>query len=67
MPSFRDKIPETQLWHLVSYVRGLGGLVPSVLLPARDDHMQSTPPMSLQGAVVPTHGGTVPPAGEHPP
>jgi cytochrome c oxidase cbb3-type subunit 3 len=66
MPAFRDKIPETQLRHLVAYVRGLGGLIPSVLLPARDDHMQSTPPMSLQEKTEPAGGGT-PPASERPP
>jgi cytochrome c oxidase cbb3-type subunit 3 len=48
MPAFREKIPETQLWQLVSYVRALGGLVPSVRLPARSDHLQSAPPMSMQ-------------------
>ena len=48
MPAFRQKIPETQLWQLVSYVRALGALVPSVRLPARTDHFQSIPPLSLQ-------------------
>ena len=54
MPAFREKIPETQLWQLVSYVRALGGLVPSVRLPARTDHLQATPPMSLQERQAPT-------------
>jgi cytochrome c oxidase cbb3-type subunit 3 len=53
MPSFREKIPETQLWQLVSYVRALGGLVPSVRLPARSDHLQATPAMSLQDRQLP--------------
>jgi cytochrome c oxidase cbb3-type subunit 3 len=48
MPAFRQKIPETQLWQLVSYVRALAALVPSVRLPARTDHFQSIPPLSLQ-------------------
>ncbi|HEV7610699.1 MAG TPA: c-type cytochrome [Steroidobacteraceae bacterium] len=56
MPAFREKIPETQLWQLVSYVRALGGLVPSVRLPARTDHLQATPPLSLQERQVPTSG-----------
>jgi cytochrome c oxidase cbb3-type subunit 3 len=54
MPAFREKIPETQLWQLVTYVRALGGLVPSVRLPARTDHLQATPPMSLQERQLPT-------------
>lgn len=56
MPAFRGKIPETQLWELVGYVRALGGLVPSVRLPARTDHLQSTPPMSLQDRQAPRSG-----------
>jgi cytochrome c oxidase cbb3-type subunit 3 len=56
MPAFREKIPETQLWPLVSYVRALGGLVPSVRLPARTDHLQATPPLSLQERQAPTSG-----------
>ena len=56
MPAFRDKIPETQLWQLVSYVRALGGLVPSVRLPARTDHLQATPPLSMQERQAPTPG-----------
>jgi cytochrome c oxidase cbb3-type subunit 3 len=56
MPAFREKIPETQLWQLVSYVRALGGLVPSVRLPARTDHLQATPPLSLQERQKPMPG-----------
>jgi cytochrome c oxidase cbb3-type subunit 3 len=61
MPAFREKIPETQLRQLVSYVRALGGLVPSVRLPARTDHLQSTPPLSLQERQVPTPSGQADP------
>ena len=56
MPAFREKIPETQLWQLVSYVRALGGMVPSVRLPARTDHLQASPPLSLQDRQAPTSG-----------
>jgi cytochrome c oxidase cbb3-type subunit 3 len=56
MPAFHDKIPETVLWNLVAYARALGGLVPSVKLPARDDHLQSAPPLSLQDPVQPVSG-----------
>ncbi len=43
MPSFRGKIPEPQLWQLVAYVRSLDGLVPQLVAPSRDDHMQLAP------------------------
>jgi cytochrome c oxidase cbb3-type subunit 3 len=40
MPPFRDRIPEVQVWQLVAYVRALGGLVPTVVMSSRPDHMQ---------------------------
>ena len=43
MPSFRDKIPEPQVWQLAAYVRSLGGLVPKLAAPSREDHMQVAP------------------------
>lgn len=61
MPAFRAKIPETQLWELVSYVRALGGLVPTVRLPARTDHMQTIPPLSLQERRMPLDSGGIEP------
>ncbi|HEY0544464.1 MAG TPA: c-type cytochrome [Pyrinomonadaceae bacterium] len=41
MPSFRQKIPDAQIWQLVGYVRSLSGQVRSDVAPARDDHMRS--------------------------
>jgi len=66
MPSFRNKIPETQIWQLVAYVRSLSGLTPAAARPARSDSMQATPPSSLQPTAPPHPGGTVPPAAEAP-
>ncbi len=43
MPAWRGKIPEPQVWQLVAYVRSLGGLVPKLAAPSRDDHMQVAP------------------------
>jgi cytochrome c oxidase cbb3-type subunit 3 len=40
MPSFRGKIPDPQVWQLVSYVRSMSGQLPKDVAPARDDHMQ---------------------------
>jgi cytochrome c oxidase cbb3-type subunit III len=48
MPSFRNKLTEQQVWQLTAYVRAMGRLEPAVLRPARDDHMQARPPLSLQ-------------------
>jgi cytochrome c oxidase cbb3-type subunit 3 len=39
MPSFRDKIPEYQLWELSAYVRSLSGQVRKDVAPARSDDM----------------------------
>lgn len=48
MPSFRGKLTEQQVWQLTAYVRAMGRLEPAVLRPARDDHLQARPPLSLQ-------------------
>lgn len=39
MPSFGGHIPDTQVWHLVAYVRALAGLEPKTRIPPRTDHM----------------------------
>ena len=41
MPSFGGRIPENQVWQLVSYVRALGGLQPQPAVSPRADEMQS--------------------------
>jgi cytochrome c oxidase cbb3-type subunit III len=43
MPSFAGKIPSTQIWELVSYVRSLSGLTPSAARSSRSDHMMMYP------------------------
>lgn len=53
MPSFRGKIPDEQIWHLVVYVRSLSNLVPAPIRSSRDDHMQKTPPSTLQEPALP--------------
>lgn len=47
MPSFRDRIPEAQIWQLTAYVRSMGGGVRKDAAPTRDDHMQGRPPESM--------------------
>lgn len=44
MPSFRDKIPDAQVWQIVAYVRSMSGLVPFYSRPGRDDSLQSKIP-----------------------
>jgi cytochrome c oxidase cbb3-type subunit 3 len=44
MPSFRNRIPEYQVWELVAYVRSMSGLLPSDVAPARPDDMAVVPP-----------------------
>jgi cytochrome c oxidase cbb3-type subunit III len=43
MPSFRGKLPDSEAWKLVAYVRSLGGLAPIDAAPGRDDHIVSRP------------------------
>jgi cytochrome c oxidase cbb3-type subunit 3 len=46
MPSFRQKVPEFQVWQLAAYVRSMSGQVPKDAAPSRDDHLQGKPPES---------------------
>jgi cytochrome c oxidase cbb3-type subunit III len=46
MPSFRDKIPETQVWEIAAYVRSLSGNVDRLAAPSRSERMQSIPPIN---------------------
>jgi cytochrome c oxidase cbb3-type subunit III len=43
MPSFRQKVPDAQVWELVAYVRSMSGLLPKDVSPTRDDHMSAHP------------------------
>lgn len=40
MPSFRNRIPEQQLWQIVAFVRSLSGKAPKDAVSPRDDHMR---------------------------
>lgn len=40
MPAFAGKLPATQVWQLVAYVRSLSGWIRKDVAPARDDAMQ---------------------------
>lgn len=43
MPSFAGRIPDTQVWKLVAYVRTLGSLSPMTARSSRADHMMMYP------------------------
>lgn len=41
MPSFRGKIPDSQVWQIVAYVRSMSGQVPKDVSLSRSDEMNS--------------------------
>jgi cytochrome c oxidase cbb3-type subunit III len=50
MPSFGQRIPESQVWQLVAYVRSLGKLAPFGAQPGRKDMTGGREPESQQSA-----------------
>jgi cytochrome c oxidase cbb3-type subunit 3 len=44
MPSFRDKIPDYQVWQLTAYVRSLSGQASKTAANGRDDDMSTKKP-----------------------
>jgi len=43
MPSFRNKIPEQQVWQIAAYVRSMSGQASKAASPSRSDEMQNKP------------------------
>jgi cytochrome c oxidase cbb3-type subunit 3 len=64
MPSFRNRIPDQQMWQIVAYVRSMSGLVPSYAAPGRNDDLAAKPPESNTPRQEPRPGGSVPAGGE---
>jgi cytochrome c oxidase cbb3-type subunit 3 len=56
MPAYRGKIAPAQLYQIVAYVRALGGMVRGDAVPARDEHLQAAPALTLQHEAVPLPG-----------
>ena len=54
MPSFRNRIPEYQVWELVSYVRSMSGLLPKDVAPSRSDRLYVRPPEQSMPKQTPT-------------
>lgn len=67
MPSFAGRIPGSQVWQIVAYVRAMGGLVPASVRNARADHMMTLPEaQTLMSPEDTKQGGYVPPASVQP-
>jgi len=46
MPSFRDKVPEQQIWQIAAYVRAMSGNAPKDAVPSRREGLSATPPLT---------------------
>ena len=63
MPSFQGRIPASQAWQIVAYVRNLSGLTPSDARSSRTDHMMVYPGSQiLQKPEQPTQSFVPPPS-----
>jgi cytochrome c oxidase cbb3-type subunit 3 len=56
MPSFRDKIPEQQVWQIAAFVRSLSGNADKLAAPSRLEGMRSITPIN-NNKKKPPHGG----------
>jgi cytochrome c oxidase cbb3-type subunit 3 len=65
MPSFRDKIPDDQIWEIAAYVRSMGRYVPKDAAPSRNDDMNARPAENRLPAGTPQSGG-IPASAERP-
>jgi cytochrome c oxidase cbb3-type subunit 3 len=66
MPSFRDKIPDQQIWELAAYIRSMSGNVPKDVAPGRNDDLYPHPPENQTPTQPPVQGGYAPPASQQP-
>jgi cytochrome c oxidase cbb3-type subunit 3 len=57
MPSFRNKIPDQQIWQLVAYVQSMSGQAPQAAMPSRSDHMRYSTPENARRAQTPVRTG----------
>lgn len=56
MPSFRERIPDAQIWQIAAYVRALSGNVPKSAAPSRGETIHATPPLTRTPAQPPKSG-----------
>lgn len=48
MPSFRNKIPDFQVWQIVAYVQSMSGQTPIDASPGRSDHLRPAAPENIR-------------------
>jgi cytochrome c oxidase cbb3-type subunit 3 len=65
MPTWRGKIPDSEVWQLAAYVRSMTGLASKDAAPGRDDHMQAGKPENSRKRLEPKNTG-IPKSGEMP-
>ena len=56
MPSFKDKIPEAQVWEIAAFVKSLSGDVDRLAAPSRADKIRSTGPINNMNRQAPEKG-----------
>jgi cytochrome c oxidase cbb3-type subunit III len=57
MPSYGGRVPDDQVWQLVSYVQSLSGQTPQDAAPSRNDDMATTKPESRKERELPQQTG----------
>jgi cytochrome c oxidase cbb3-type subunit 3 len=57
MPSFRNRIPDAQVWQIVAYVQSMSGQAPIDVLPSRSDHLRYSTPENARRAETPVQTG----------
>ena len=65
MPSFRQKIPDNQVWQIVGYVRSMSGQLRKDIAPTRNDDMNARRSEQRTERKVPSSSG-LPPSGQRP-
>jgi cytochrome c oxidase cbb3-type subunit III len=58
MPTWRNKIPDQQVWQIVAYIQSMNGQAPIDVLPGRSDHLSAGTPENLRPAQRPVETGT---------
>jgi cytochrome c oxidase cbb3-type subunit III len=57
MPTWRNKIPDQQVWQIVAYIQSMNGQAPIDVLPGRSDHLSAGTPENLRPAGTPVETG----------
>jgi cytochrome c oxidase cbb3-type subunit 3 len=60
MPAFKGRIPDSEVWKIVAYVRSMSGLTHQDARSSRPDNMSATPNQILQKPATPRQRGGPP-------